>query len=208
MARRFWCIERESYYECKISAVDCGYWQRRIGKSTVCEHLIKYVKHYGPAVQVHLGKQAGNVGRAAAKLPLLGRSVGKAIESNTKKVKTKKSRIGLLPSAVIIAFVGRRLLRFRRMLAFRRQGFIVLTDRFPQVQIPGAYDGTVFPVDVEGSRFVRWLAARERAAFQWMAGQKPDLVLKLNVSLERGPARVNPITAKRRWKRRLPSRRY
>ncbi|MFT2256768.1 thymidylate kinase [Escherichia coli] len=153
------------------------------GKSTVCEHLIAYMKHYGPAVQVHLGKQAGNVGRAAAKLPLLGRSVGKAIESNTKKVKTKKSRIGLLPSAVIIAFVGRRLLRFRRMLAYRRQGFIVLTDRFPQAQIPGAYDGTVFPVDVEGSRFVRWLAARERAAFQWMAGQKPDLVLKLNVSL-------------------------
>ncbi|CAI2440752.1 MULTISPECIES: thymidylate kinase [Serratia] len=159
------------------------------GKSTVCEHLIEYVKHYGPAVQVHLGKQAGNVGRAAAKLPLLGRSVGKAIESNTKKVKTKKSRIGLLPSAVIIAFVGRRLLRFRRMLAFRRQGYIVLTDRFPQAQIPGAYDGTVFPVDVEGSRFVRWLAARERAAFQWMAKQKPDLVLKLNVSLDVACAR-------------------
>ncbi|MGP3060296.1 hypothetical protein, partial [Serratia marcescens] len=31
MARRFWCIERESYYECKISAADCGYRQRRIG---------------------------------------------------------------------------------------------------------------------------------------------------------------------------------
>ncbi|HEY4466390.1 MAG TPA: thymidylate kinase [Klebsiella sp.] len=159
------------------------------GKSTVCEYLIEYVKRYGPAVRVHLGKQAGNVGRAASKLPLLGRSVGRAIESNTKKVKTTKSRLGLLPSVVIIAFVARRLLRFRRMLSFRRQGFIVLTDRFPQAQIPGAYDGTVFPVNVEGSRFVRWLAARERAAFQWMAGHKPDLVIRLNVSLDMACAR-------------------
>ncbi|QHA89924.1 thymidylate kinase [Serratia rhizosphaerae] len=159
------------------------------GKSTVCEHLIDYVKTYGPAVRVHLGKQAGNVGRAASKLPLLGRSVGKAIESNTKKVKTTKSRLGLLPSVVIIAFVVRRLLRFRRMLAFRRQGFIVLTDRFPQAQIPGAYDGTVFPVNVDGNRIVQWLAEQERKAFQWMAGNKPDLVLKLNVSLKVACAR-------------------
>ncbi|HHG7228820.1 TPA: dTMP kinase, partial [Klebsiella pneumoniae] len=159
------------------------------GKSTVCEHLIDYVKKYGPAVRVHLGKQAGNVGRAASKLPLLGRSVGKAIESNTKKVKTTKSRIGLLPSVVIIAFVVRRLLRFRRMLAFRRQGFIVLTDRFPQAQIPGAYDGTVFPVNVEGNRVVRWLAERERVAFLWMEGHKPDLVVKLHVDLDVACAR-------------------
>lgn len=159
------------------------------GKSTVCEHLIGYVGRYGPVVRVHLGKQAGNVGRAASRLPLLGNLVRKEIEHNTKKIKAIKSRTGLLPSLVISAFVVRRLLRFRRMLAFRQQGFIILTDRFPQAQIPGAYDGTVFPLNVEGSRFVRWLAGRERSAFQWMAGHKPDLVIKLNVALEVACAR-------------------
>lgn len=157
------------------------------GKSTVCEHLINFVKKYGPAVRVHLGKQAGNVGRSVAKLPVMGNSLGKVIERN--KVSITKSLPGPLPALVIMSFVLRRLLRFRRMLAFRRRGLMVLTDRFPQVQIPGAYDGTILPADAPGSRFVKWLAGRERAAFQWMAGHKPDLVIKLNVDFDVACAR-------------------
>jgi thymidylate kinase len=157
------------------------------GKSTVCEHLITCVKQYGPAVRVHLGKQAGNVGRAVVKLPVMGNSLGKVIERN--QVKAAKTLPGPVPALVITSFVIRRLLRFRRMLAFRQQGMIILTDRFPQVQIPGAYDGTVFPANAPGSRFVSWLAGRERAAFQWMANHKPDLVIKLNVDLDVAIAR-------------------
>ncbi|WP_413742841.1 thymidylate kinase [Sodalis sp. RH15] len=157
------------------------------GKSTVCEHLIDYVKKYGPAARVHLGKQAGNVARAMVKLPVLGNSLGKSIEVN--KANISKSLPGPLPALVIMSFVLRRLLRFRRMLAFRRRGLLILTDRFPQVQIPGGYDGTVLPANAPGSRFVTWLAGRERAAFRWMAGHKPDLVLKLNVDLDVACAR-------------------
>ncbi len=157
------------------------------GKSTVCEHLITYVERYGPAARVHLGKQAGNVGRAVVKLPFMGNYLGKTIERN--KVKVAKSILGPLPALVIMSFVLRRLLRFRRMLAFRGRGLIILTDRFPQVQIPGAYDGTVFPVETSGSRFVTWLADRERAAFRWMANHNPDLVIKLNVDLDVACAR-------------------
>jgi thymidylate kinase len=149
------------------------------GKSTVCDHLITYLKKYGPAARVHLGKQSGNVGRAVVKLPVLGKFFGKAIERN--KLKNAKSQLGAVPALVITSFVIRRLLRFRRMLAFRRSGLIVLTDRFPQVQIPGSYDGTVFPSGAQQSHFVSWLAERERAAFRWMADHKPDLVIKLNV---------------------------
>lgn len=154
------------------------------GKSTVCEQLLIHVKKYGPAVKVHLGKQAGNVGRAVSQLPLIGNSVGKSIVSNTKKVRSKKSRLGMLPALVITFFVFRRLRRFRRMLALRRQGLIILTDRFPQAQIPGAYDGPTFPVDTKGNFIVRRLAKQEHDAFRWMASHKPDLVLKLNVDLD------------------------
>ncbi|ONG14174.1 ATP-binding protein [Escherichia coli] len=153
------------------------------GKSTVCEHLITVVEKYGAAERVHLGKQAGNVGRAVTKLPLMGKSLHKAIERN--QVKTAKKLPGPVPALVITAFVARRLLRFRHMLACRRRGLIVLTDRYPQDQIPGAYDGTVFPPNVEGGRFVSWLASQERKAFHWMASHKPDLVIKLNVDLDK-----------------------
>ncbi|EJS1735506.1 thymidylate kinase [Escherichia albertii] len=152
------------------------------GKSTVCEHLISVVEKYGAAERVHLGKQAGNVGRAVVKMPLMGKSLNKSIERN--KVKTAKKLPGPIPALVITAFVARRLLRFRHMLTCRQHGLIVLTDRYPQDQIPGAYDGTVFPPNVEGSRFVSWLANLERRAFHWMASYKPDLVINLNVDLD------------------------
>ncbi|WP_313682677.1 dTMP kinase [Pantoea sp.] len=159
------------------------------GKSTVCDHLLTYLQNYGPAVRVHLGKQAGNVGRAAAQLPVIGSMIGRKIEQNTKKVRSKKGRMKMLPSLVISFFVIRRLLRFRRMLAFRKQGLIVLTDRFPQAQIPGAYDGPAFPENKESNHFIKWLARREKQAFRWMADHKPDLVIKLNVDLEVACAR-------------------
>ncbi|WP_312158420.1 thymidylate kinase [Pantoea piersonii] len=159
------------------------------GKSTVCDYLLVYLQNYGPAVRVHLGKQAGNVGRAAAQLPLIGNMIGKKIEQNTKKVRSKKGRMNMLPSLVISFFVIRRLLRFRRMLAFRKQGLIVLTDRFPQAQIPGGYDGPAFPENKESNVLIKWLARREKQAFQWMADHKPDLVIKLNVDLEVACAR-------------------
>ncbi len=97
---------------------------------------------------------------------------------------------GPVPAPVITAFVARRLLRFRHMLACRRRGLIVLTDRYPQDQIPGAYDGTVFPPNVEGEP-VCLMAGKpgERKAFHWMASHKPDLVIKLNVDLEVACAR-------------------
>ncbi|WP_202306026.1 nucleoside/nucleotide kinase family protein [Dryocola clanedunensis] len=159
------------------------------GKSTVCEHLIEYVKKYGPASMVHLGKQAGNVGRAVSQLPLVGRPIGKAIEHKAKKINADKTHYDLLSALVVSAFVVRRRRRFRCMLALREKGFIVLADRFPQLQFPGAYDGPTFPADVEGSFFVKWLAAYELATFQWMTEHKPDLVIKLNVDLEVACAR-------------------
>ncbi len=74
------------------------------GKSTVCEHLITVVEKYGAAERVHLGKQAGNVGRAVTKLPLMGKSLHKTIERN--QVKTAKKLPGPVPALVITAFVG------------------------------------------------------------------------------------------------------
>lgn len=159
------------------------------GKSTVCDHLLAYLENYGPAVQVHLGKQAGNVGRAAAQLPLIGNLVGRKIEKNAKIVKSKSRKMKMLPSLVITAFVIRRLLRFHRMLSYRKQGLIVLADRFPQLQIVGAYDGPSFPENKKSNGFIKWLAGRERKAFQWMTNHKPDLVIKLNVDLDVACAR-------------------
>ncbi|QWT21648.1 hypothetical protein KPL74_06490 [Bacillus sp. NP157] len=90
----------------------------------------------------------------------------------------------LFPALVISAFTLRRLRRFKRMLALRQKGMIIVTDRFPQTVIPGAYDGPGFPQSERGSWLVKRLARREYATFDWMASHAPDLVLRLNVDLD------------------------
>jgi thymidylate kinase len=158
------------------------------GKSTVCDHMLEWVGRYGPAGRAHLGKQSGNIGRALGQLPLVGAAMDRLIR---RKVDGVNDRVKhdlqptLLPALVISAFTLRRRHRFNRMLALRRQGLIVITDRFPQVEIPGAYDGPAFPDTASGgSRLVVALARHEHATFEWMASHRPDLVLRLNVDLD------------------------
>jgi thymidylate kinase len=162
------------------------------GKSTVCAHVLDWISRYGPAGTVHLGKQSGNVARALGRLPLVGAAMDRLIR---RKVDGVNDRIkadmqpGVLAALVISIFTLRRWLRFKRMLALRHRGLIVVTDRFPQVGIPGAYDGPGFPATPRGSRLVLRLARREQAIFEWMASYRPDVVLRLNVDLDTACAR-------------------
>ena len=157
------------------------------GKSTVCEHLVGTLSAYGTTSYVHLGKQAGNVGRAAANLPLIGRSVGKKIEKT--RVKVNKTNHTTLSAAVVGIFLLRRVRRFRNMLKLRNQGHIILADRYPHLQVPGAYDSLTLPSVHTNNPFVNWIAKRELSAFKWMTQHHPDLVIKLNVSLDVACAR-------------------
>lgn len=162
------------------------------GKSTVGDHILEWIGRYGPAGRAHLGKQSGNVGRAIGQLPLVGglmdRAINRKADDVNRRLKEDKQPT-LAPALVITAFTLRRKLRFKRMLAMRKRGLIVVTDRFPQVSVPGAYDGPGFPDSPGGSRFVLALARRERATFEWMASYRPDLVLRLNVDVDTAFAR-------------------
>jgi thymidylate kinase len=161
------------------------------GKSTVSEAVLAVAGRFGKAQAVHLGKQSGNVGRALARLPLFGNSVDKAIVRQTAKTRGVKGETNpeLLAALVIYAFQIRRMRRFRRMLATWRTDTIIVADRFPQLDVPTAYDGPGMIADAPASPSVRWLAARERAQFEWMTRVRPDLVIRLNVDFETACAR-------------------
>jgi thymidylate kinase len=89
----------------------------------------------------------------------------------------------------VFGFSLLRLRRFRRVLALRREGVVVITDRYPQTEIAGFYDGPGLSAARAGSRLVGWLAARERRMYEWMASFHPDIVLRLNVDAETALAR-------------------
>ena len=161
------------------------------GKSTVSEEILNWVQGYGPAVAAHLGKQSGNIGRAIAQLPLIGSLLDKFIarKTDSTRAQREKKTPGLLVALIIYAFSIRRLRRFKRMMAQRHQGLIIVTDRYPQLEFPGAYDGTGLSVAAPGNWFVRWLARRERVLYEWMTSYRPDLVIRLNVDLDTACAR-------------------
>ena len=125
--------------------------------------------------------------RALVRLPLMGRLLKKKINHN--RISVSQSHYSPLTALVLMAFVVRRLLRFRRMLKLRRRGNIILADRYPQTEIHSAYDGLVLPAEATASPLVNRLAGLEKSAFRWMTGCRPDLVIKLNVSLDVACAR-------------------
>ena len=162
------------------------------GKSTVSEELLRWIRGYGPAAAAHLGKQQGNTGRSLANLPLVGGLLGRFIEgkaSTVRKSRTKNKAPENFPALVMYAFTLRRVRRYKKMLAQRRKGLIIIADRYPQLDFPSAFDGPDFSVNAQGSRFVQALARREQAAFEWMTSFRPDLVIRLNVDLDTAHAR-------------------
>jgi thymidylate kinase len=94
-----------------------------------------------------------------------------------------------LPALVMHAFTLRRVTRYRRMMALRQRGLIIIADRYPQLDFPGAADGPDMAVGAQGKDFVGWLAQREQTAFEWMTSFRPDLVIRLNVDLDTAFAR-------------------
>ena len=147
-------------------------------------------QHYGPAETHYLGLRSGQIGNQIKAWPLIGPVFEKALSRRAGQARTKGAKIpGLATALVIYGFSRLRKRRFQKVLSLRRQGFIVVTDRYPQVDVPGFYDGPGLSAARPGGRLVAALAASERATYEWMASFVPDLVIRLNVDVETALAR-------------------
>ncbi|WP_260927577.1 nucleoside triphosphate hydrolase [Novosphingobium sp. 9] len=157
------------------------------GKSTVTEVLRDWLAETRPAQICHLGKQSGNIGRQIARLPMFGRKLDKSIHSRAQKAQTDKGP-GLATALVIYGFSMRRVRRFARMMRLRRAGNTIIADRFPQLKVPGPMDGLGL-AGASDSGPVGVLKRMEYRRYAAMVANRPDLVIRLNVSLEVALAR-------------------
>jgi thymidylate kinase len=160
------------------------------GKSTVADAVIERLRAFGPARICHLGLQSGDLGRAIARAPLIGGALDRLLTRKAGRARDSKDRIPDAATAIVIyLFSLRRVRRFRKMLALRRRGVIILADRYPQLAVPGFFDGPGLSAARAEGGFVRMLARRERRLYEWMASFVPDIVIRLNVDLETAFAR-------------------
>lgn len=152
------------------------------GKSTVSNALLEWLEEYQPTSLCHLGKQTGAWGRAIGRLPILGRSLDRAIVGHASKVRQEKGA-GPLTSVIIFTLSMRRVVRFARMRLLHSRGIAVLTDRYPQAVVPGPMDGPGLVARHPKGWLPRFLTRKEQGLYDWMASYTPDLVIRLNVDL-------------------------
>lgn len=153
------------------------------GKTTVCSEIVMWLQNQYPVRLCHLGRQTGGIGRKIAKLPFLGKNLDNKIAGKANKARSDK---GPKAGVAFIMFLLslKRVYRFYKMLRLKKQGFLIITDRFPQTSVIGGLDGPDLTVDNPASFIARILTRWERRLYNWMTDHKPDLVIRLNVDLE------------------------
>ncbi len=161
------------------------------GKSTLAAELVTHLREQGPTELLYLGQSSGRIGEWIATLPVIGPSFSRYLIRKSERVHDHRSAAPGNATALAIYLLSRwRTHKFRRMLAMCRRGVLVVTDRYPQAEIPGfRFDGPQLAKTGGGNWFVRKLTAHERQLYQWMAASIPLLVIRLNVDAETAHAR-------------------
>lgn len=160
------------------------------GKTTLAKDLAAEVARSRPARYVYLGLGSGPIGHRIAALPVVGPLVAARIEKRAKRTRDPGDKIpGFLTALVVYWFSRKRMKRFREMMELRRAGTTVITDRYPQVELAGFYDGPGLSTARAESAAVRWLAIREAKLYAEMVRHVPTLVLRLNIDADTALAR-------------------
>lgn len=155
------------------------------GKSTLAADLLAYVRETRAADTVYLGLGSGAMGNRIKAWPLVGPVIERTLSKRADRARDPKDKIpGLLTAIVLYRFSLKRKRQFERLLAMRRNGTVVVTDRYPQVEVPGFYDGPGLSAARADNWIIARLAAKERATYEWMASFVPTLVIRLNIDVE------------------------
>jgi thymidylate kinase len=161
------------------------------GKSTLASSLHARLRAETPTELIYLGQSSGHIAEWIAGLPLVGKVVARYLVGKAKRVHDRKTHAPGLATALALHLLSRwRAHKFRRMLGLCRRGVLVVTDRYPQAEVPGFhFDGTGFVMLDGASWLVRLLARREQRLYRWMADHVPALVIRLDVDVATAHAR-------------------
>ena len=155
------------------------------GKSTLAADLLAHVRQSRPAETVYLGLGSGAMGNRIKAWPIVGPVLERILSNKADRARDAKDKIpGLATALVLYRFSQKRRRAFERVLELRRRGVTIVTDRYPQVEVPGFYDGPGMAAARAEGWLISRLAAREKRTYDWMASHVPTLVIRLNVDVE------------------------
>lgn len=156
------------------------------GKTSLTHDLLAILRRNGPAERRYLGTVSGEMGDQIKRLPMIGIRFERYLAAKARRAQDMRKRLpGVSTAFVMYLFSLRRARHFREIIELSRRGIVVITDRFPQAEIPGFhYDGPGLSGARSNNWLVRKLAERERTIYEEMASHPPFLLIRLSVDLE------------------------
>jgi hypothetical protein len=171
------------------------------GKSTVVEAVSDRLARKVDVLRLYMGSGDGPVSLLRSPLKPLAKAVRRTRRSGdgggAGSASIGRDSAPIFAGRVLWALTLSREKRQRLETAWRarNRGLIVVTDRYPQAQIPGFNDGPLLLARAEnGGRLLRRVAAVEERAYLLAERQPPDLVVRLRISPEIAVARKPDMT--------------
>lgn len=161
------------------------------GKSTLTADLLASLRGKGPTERRYLGLVSGEMGNKIKGLPFIGTGLERYLASKAQRAQDMRLKLPGTGTALMMYLLSVwRAAQLWRVMRLSRHGVLVIADRYPQAEIPGFhYDGPGLTANRTNNWLVRKLAAREQKLYEWMARQKPALIIRLNIDADTAHAR-------------------
>lgn len=155
------------------------------GKSTLSLELADSLSKSRPTQRCYLGQGSGNIGRRIKEIKIIGPFLDRIIDKKASTARKKGNKIpGITTAIVIFLFSCIRYYNFKKMIKARQKGIMIITDRYPQTEVSGFYDGPGLSAAHTNNWFISQLVKWEYRLYDKMASIKPDLVFRLNIDTD------------------------
>ncbi len=171
------------------------------GKSTLSQDILQHIGQSRQVEHGYLGLGSGEQGRAIGRWPVIGPALHRWLDGIADTLRDPDAPIpGLFPALYALRKSRKRRARFEQLLQRRRAGVTIVTDRYPQTEVPGLHDGPIMAGRATTPRLAS-LQTEERALYAEMAAYVPTLVIRLNIDTEtvmaRKPDHVRELIARK-----------
>lgn len=162
------------------------------GKSTTLSYIKKEFNKKLDVVSIYFGSGDGSSSLLRKPMKLVarkvgGKGVGHAVEkeyTEKKKVSFKSRLYSIAKVMWAVTLAKEKKSKQRQMVRARNNGLLVLTDRYPQSNIPGASDGPLLSRYRSRKGMMKRIAEWEQQIYESFAVNAPDLTIKLTVPTE------------------------
>lgn len=159
------------------------------GKSTLSADLLTHVQKTRTAESGYLGLGSGEQGRRIGRWPVIGPALHRFLDGIADRLREPGEPIpGYLAARYALNKSRKRRAKFDDLLTKRRAGITIVTDRYPQVEVPGLHDGPILAGRATNAHLAA-MQAEEYALYAEMAAFVPTLVIRLHVDVDTVMAR-------------------